>query len=416
MCIRDSSGTNGVNIQNGLFNILLGQLTAIPGACLTGDTYLELQVNGQTLTPRELLTSVAFAVEAKTVPDGAVTAVKIADNAIASAKIQDGQVASVDIANDTVTEIDIVDTFKARDADKLDSFDSTAFSFATHDHDTRYFTEAESDDRFVNTSGDTVTGNLTVNGRLSAIGELWSDSNLSVRGTGSFGYSGVGEGGEVTLRSGSSGNAWGIDNFYGKLRAYHDGTEYMSIASNGETSINGKLTVTGPDLLLHYSPRGDAGRALVHMNGDTLVVNYDGDFAGGVRVDSNLDMNGNSINNCGALIEANLQTKEELAAGKIERFDEGDVLCWGVEQLEKCSVANDRLVQAVADSTGRPIVIGAERIKVAGSVQRGDILVASNASGYAMVNNDPQPGTVIAQALEDFIGQRGLIKAMIRKW
>ena len=110
-------------MQNGLFNVRLGQLTAIPDACLASDAYLEVVVNGQTLTPRELLTSVAFAVEAKTVPDGAVTTAKIADNAIASAKIQDGQVNSADIANDTVTETDIVDTFKARDADKLDSFE-----------------------------------------------------------------------------------------------------------------------------------------------------------------------------------------------------------------------------------------------------------------------------------------------------
>jgi len=48
--------------------------------------------------------------------------------------------------------------------------------------------------------------------------------------------------------------------------------------------------------------------------------------------------------------------------------------------------------------------------------QAGDILVASDVPGYARVNNDPAPGTVIAQALEDFDGERGVIKAMIRKW
>ena len=36
--------------------------------------------------------------------------------------------------------------------------------------------------------------------------------------------------------------------------------------------------------------------------------------------------------------------------------------------------------------------------------------------GYAMVDNAPQPGSVIAQALEDFEGEMGLIKAMIRKF
>ncbi|CUS04143.2 protein of unknown function [Candidatus Promineifilum breve] len=46
----------------------------------------------------------------------------------------------------------------------------------------------------------------------------------------------------------------------------------------------------------------------------------------------------------------------------------------------------------------------------------GDILVSSSVPGYAMVNNEPRPGTVIGQALEGFDGDAGLIKAMIRKW
>jgi hypothetical protein len=137
---------------------------------------------------------------------------------------------------------------------------------------------------------------------------------------------------------------------------------------------------------------------------------------GSIDATGALNMNGNSIINCGALTEANLQTPEERAAGGADRFEEGDVLCWGIDRLEKCFMANDRLVQAVADRSGRPIVIGAEVIKVIGPVRRGDILVASEVPGYAMVNNDPVSGSVIAQALEDFDGERGLIAAMIRKF
>jgi hypothetical protein len=121
---------------------------------------------------------------------------------------------------------------------------------------------------------------------------------------------------------------------------------------------------------------------------------------------------------CGALTETNLQTPEERAAGGSDRFEEGDVLCWVAQEqrLEKCATPNDRLVQAVADKGGRPIVIGAEPIKVLGPVLAGDLLVASEVPGYAQVNNNPLPGTVIAQALEDLDAGRGIIKAMIRKW
>lgn len=193
-------------------------------------------------------------------------------------------------------------------------------------------------------------------------------------------------------------------------------TSVGTLRTNSGAEIGGNLQVLGSDLFMTYSPRGDGGRALVHDSGDSLTVNYSGDFTGGVNLGSNLNMAGHSIANCGALIEANLQTVEELAAEHIDRFEEGDVLCWGVDRLEKCAAANDRLVQAVADGSGRPIVIGAEVIKVLGPVKRGDILVASDVPGYAMVNNDPVSGSVIAQALEDLDGNQGLIKAMVRKW
>jgi hypothetical protein len=463
------TGANPVNVQNGLFQVLLGQLTTIPTSCLTGDAYLELVVNGETLSPRELLTSVAFAVEARTVPDGVITAVKIADGAVTSAKIQDGQVTSADIADNTITEDDISDSFKARDADKLDGLNSSYFAAGGHTHDDRYFTEGESDSRFINASGDTVNGDLTATGKIAAKGELWADSNLSVYGVGIFGQPNVGEGGELALRPGDAGNGWTLDNNRGQFRLHHDGTVYFTVATNGDTAVGGnniylggstnehvvlrqdgdqsnlflvpwggpgrlydRVTIGsghdyrtdlfvwgniagtnyymgGTDFIMSDVPgRGDGGRALVHDNNDTLTINYGGDFAGGVRINGPLA--------CGALVESNLQTPQEQDSGGTDRFTEGDVLCWGIDQLELCVTANDRLVQAVADKDGKPIVLGAEKVKVLGPVQRGDILVASSVPGYAMVNNEPRSGSVIAQALENFDGQRGVIKAMIRKW
>ena len=120
----------------------------------------------------------------------------------------------------------------------------------------------------------------------------------------------------------------------------------------------------------------------------------------------------------GAYVESNLLTSEQREMEVIENFTEGDLLCWSPDdqKLELCANPNARLIVAVADDGGKPIIMGAEPIKVLGPVQAGDLLVSSNIPGYAMVNNNPLPGTVIAQALEDFNGERGLIKAMIRKW
>lgn len=130
-----------------------------------------------------------------------------------------------------------------------------------------------------------------------------------------------------------------------------------------------------------------------------------------------LTMYANGTVGCGAITENNLQTPDERAAGGSDRFEEGDVLCWSAkaQRLEKCSTPDDPLVQAVADKGGRPIVIGAEVINVIGPVRAGDYLVASSVPGYAMASRNPTFGVVIAQALEDLAGERGLIKAMIRK-
>jgi hypothetical protein len=194
------------------------------------------------------------------------------------------------------------------------------------------------------------------------------------------------------------------------------------VIDGSDTYIKTSLFISGSDLVLYgrnSGGTGGAGRALVDGgSGAGLMINYGNDF-GSWRIEgpsnANLNLGGHSISNCGALVEANLQTPKELASDKIDRFEEGDLLCWGIDQLELCTVVNDPLVQAVADSNGRPIVIGAEKVKVLGPVKRGDYLVTSDAPGYAIASAKPTFGIVIAQALEDFAGERGLIKAMIRK-
>jgi hypothetical protein len=54
--------------------------------------------------------------------------------------------------------------------------------------------------------------------------------------------------------------------------------------------------------------------------------------------------------------------------------------------------------------------------KVLGKVEKGDILVTSAIPGYAIVNNDPKPGTVIGKALEDkSTTDKGVIEVVVGK-
>ncbi len=121
-----------------------------------------------------------------------------------------------------------------------------------------------------------------------------------------------------------------------------------------------------------------------------------------------------------SMIENNLQTPTEMEAKVIERFSQGDVLCWDakMQMLEKCGTAASILVVAIADENGKPVVLGAKPIKVLGPVKPGDLLVASDIAGYAVAwsqigTEEPPTGTVIAKALEGFDGEYGMVKAMI---
>jgi hypothetical protein len=83
------TGSNGVRVSDGLFNVMLGSLTPIPQSVITGHDSLFLGITVGTddeMTPRVQLGSVPFAVQALTVPDGSITTAKIADGAVTSKK------------------------------------------------------------------------------------------------------------------------------------------------------------------------------------------------------------------------------------------------------------------------------------------------------------------------------------------
>ena len=411
-----------VNVKNGQFNVLIGQVAAIPGTCLTGNIYLELVVNGETMTPREQLTSAAFAVEAGTLPDQATTrgSLNIAPSA-------DGEGGQINLLQGTSGNNWVIDNRYG--------------TFRLYHDGAVYFSVKP--DGTVDLNGHTIEnfGGLISNqantsfsngaGAFRWIAEdgvhVWIDSNndaddQSFTINANSGYFGGGYKRLLTVNEDGDLNASGN----------------LSVASQVKFGNEQVLRWDGSSRRLHLLPWGGTGylfdevcvgcgqKANLRVNGNFSVTNgtctvaleegnlipttYDEACDGG-------QITANSVTT-GAVVEANLQTREEAAADIIERFSLGDLLCWSSEseRLELCETPNDRLVMAVANSSGKPIVMGAEPVKVIGPVQTGDIIVTSDVPGYAMVNNNPAPGTVIGQALQDFDSESGLIKAMIRKW
>lgn len=74
------TGSNGVRVSDGLFNVMLGSLNRIEQNMIAGHDQLWLGITVGTddeMQPRVQLGSVPFAVQALTVPDGSITPAKL---------------------------------------------------------------------------------------------------------------------------------------------------------------------------------------------------------------------------------------------------------------------------------------------------------------------------------------------------
>lgn len=117
----------------------------------------------------------------------------------------------------------------------------------------------------------------------------------------------------------------------------------------------------------------------------------------------------------GAIFETGLTT---LGIGK---YPTGTVVVWD-GGLVPCTKNEDPFVLGVTKhGKDQPIILGAEPILVTGKVKAGDMLVTSNVPGHAksaklkwccLIRRN-LTGKIIAQALEPFDGESGLVKGII---
>jgi len=139
---------SSVTVSDGIFNIILGEGTALTTNILDGVRWLGVEIGSDgEMTPRQKLTSIAYAIRAKiaesaasgsidsdALADNAVTAVKMADNSVGSGEIQNGSVSSGDLQDGaTLAEISDNDgSGSGLDADFLDGQDGSFYRNASN--------------------------------------------------------------------------------------------------------------------------------------------------------------------------------------------------------------------------------------------------------------------------------------------
>lgn len=108
------TGSNSVQVSDGLFNVMLGSLSPISQSVIAGNGNLFLGITVGTddeMSPRVQLGSVPFAMQALTVPDGSITKAKLAadinltapDGSITTEKIADFAIDSSKVLTDSLT-------------------------------------------------------------------------------------------------------------------------------------------------------------------------------------------------------------------------------------------------------------------------------------------------------------------------
>jgi hypothetical protein len=217
--------TQDVNITDGVYSVILGTGTTLTGsfdAALFEEDgrWLEVWVEGEQLTPRQKITSVAYALQAQeavSVVNDAITKEMLKDEAVVQAKIANNAVSSEKIADGTITKDDLDIEFSTDfNADTLDNKDSTEFAPSTHAHSTLNAADGSPGNAiYVDDSGKVGIGNVAPVAPLS-IGTLTAGGNVYIGA-----IDGTNEGSEIAWEGAGDYTNWITDVYQNDFRLWN---------------------------------------------------------------------------------------------------------------------------------------------------------------------------------------------------
>ena len=265
----------------------------------------------------------------------------------------------------------------------------------------------------VSSSGSVIAGNVTTAGSVSAVGSVIAGN---VTTAGSVSATGNIIGGNIVTGGGSGGNISGANVITAT-------TFNATTLSASGTVIAGNITTAG------------SVSAAGNITGGNLSVS-----TGTVTLGNIVNANGNGVGNIGSsslyfntiFAKATSAQYADLAENYVadDAHAPGTVVSFGgTREVTKSAVDGDRRVAGVvstnpsyimnAGCTGEFVatvaLTGRVPCRITGAVRKGDMMV-SNGDGTARSEANPQVGSVIGKALENFDGAAGVIEVVIGRF
>ncbi len=256
-----------VQVENGLYSVVLGQgNTALVSVFAGSDRFLEVNVEGERLAPRQRITGTAYSFRADSVSDGAIHQAQLADSAVTSIKVQDGSITGDDLDTQTITGANIADATISG----VHVGDTTLTG--AHIKDDSIGADQVQDIYLMNT-GDTVTGDLECSADLEVIGNAFVNLDIDVGASGSFGGDLTVSGGNIGLSTSPS-SSYGIRNSSSSAPTYGARLYGSSEAIRGVWSgdVLDNYAYLGSDDYGIYARAGDSGRTGSKYGGRFLGV------------------------------------------------------------------------------------------------------------------------------------------------
>jgi hypothetical protein len=180
-------------------------------------------------------------------------------------------------------------------------------------------------------------------------------------------------------------------------------TGTLSVSSNFSTSGTGNITSAG-NISATGTVGGTEGNFSTHVRTPLIKAGADSSALGSIE--------GNWSLTTGSRLIATYADLAEYYEGD-QDYEVGTVLIFGGDkEVTTTQLHMDHRVAGVVSNTaayvmnescpGTKVCValqGRVPVKVVGMVKKGDMLVAAAKPGYAIVNNDPKPGTIIGKSL-----------------